>query len=134
MEDQRTLRNKLQRNDLVSTLDLKSAYLHIPMAEESSRYLGLEYNNQYYRQKTLCFGLTSAPHIFTQLMRLIISQLRPRIRTVQYLDDFAFLFTTESEALAGIKEIILLFESQDQRQNVINLTSFHPINSHTSDS
>ncbi|KAA6399922.1 MAG: hypothetical protein EZS28_004551 [Streblomastix strix] len=109
MEDQRTLRDNLQHNDLVSTLGLKSAYLHVPMAEESSKYFGFKYNNQYYRQKTLCFGHTSAPHIFIQLMRLIISQLRPRIRTVSYLGDFAFLFTTESEALAGIKEIILLF-------------------------
>ncbi|KAA6365970.1 MAG: putative Transposon Ty3-G Gag-Pol polyprotein [Streblomastix strix] len=109
MEDQRTLRDNLQHNDLVSTLDLKSTYLHAPMAEELSKYLGFKYNNQYYRQKTLCFGLTSAPHIFTQLMRLIISQLRPKIRTISYIDDFAFMFTTESEAQAGIKEIILLF-------------------------
>ncbi|KAA6363430.1 MAG: hypothetical protein EZS28_041044 [Streblomastix strix] len=109
MEDQRTLRDNLLRNDLVSSLDLKSAYLHVPMAEESSKYLGFEYTNKYYRQKTLCFGLTSAPHIFTQLMRLIISQQRLRIRTALYLFDFTFLFTTEQEALAGITEIILLF-------------------------
>lgn len=51
------------------TFDVSSAYHHVDMDEASSPYLGFEWAGAFYMFVVLPFGLSTAPRIFTLVMR-----------------------------------------------------------------
>jgi hypothetical protein len=77
------------------TIDLKHAYLHVPMSLEASMWLGFMWRNQNYRQLTLPFGLATAPYVFTMLIRKVIAYLRLNYIVMAYLDDVGLIAHTE---------------------------------------
>lgn len=62
MEGARVIRGLLQEGDWMVSIDLKDAYLSVPVAQGDIHYL-CEF--QYLR-----FGLSSAPQVFTKLLKL----------------------------------------------------------------
>ena len=76
--------------------DIKSAYRLVPLHPTEHELFGLSWNNKFYYDKCLPFGLRSAPSIFSTFSDLLewILQLRYHIRDVIHiLDDF--LIATE---------------------------------------
>ena len=76
----------------VFTYDLKSAYHHIDISEMHKSYLGFSWNyngeNTYFIFNSLPFGLSSAGHIFTKTVRVVVAYLRSfGHKIVMYLDD-----------------------------------------------
>lgn len=69
MENITSLKDIIQRGDLMGQLDLKDAYLSIPIAKAHWRYLRFQWKAQNYEFRTLPFGLASAPRVFTKLLR-----------------------------------------------------------------
>lgn len=68
--------------------DLSKGYYHIDIFEEHQTYLGFSVNGKYYVYTVLAFGLSSAPFIFTKLMREIVKYIRLQgIKLVMFLDD-----------------------------------------------
>jgi hypothetical protein len=69
--------------------DLRSGYHHVDINNKFQRYLGFswEINGQvkYFVFSVLTFGLTSAPFLFTKLMRCSIVQLRNLILTNSFI-------------------------------------------------
>src|SRR5690606_36165993 len=54
--------------------------------------------NRFYRFRALPFGLSSAPWIFTKLVRQVVRLCRSRgIRLMAYLDDFIILGSSYEE-------------------------------------
>jgi len=49
------------RNDFLISIDLQSAYHHLPMAESAWPYLGFQWEGEYYYFRVLPFGLAPAP-------------------------------------------------------------------------
>ena len=79
-------------------LDLKDAYLLIPIHRDSKRFLRFQFLQQMYEFNALPFGLSSAPFIFTKLIKPLANYLRSRgIKMVVYLDDFLIFGTTREE-------------------------------------
>ena len=73
-------------------LDLKDAYLSVPIARSCWRYLRFHWRGQNYEFRTLPFGLASAPWVFTKLLRPVAGMMRRReIRMIIYLDDILVL-------------------------------------------
>ena len=92
MEDVRTALNLLEKHIYMCRLDLKDAYLLVPMDSDHTKFLRFEYQNCLYQFLTLPFGLCSAPFAFTKIIKPVSSYLRERgIRLVTYLDDFLIL-------------------------------------------
>ena len=58
-----------------SKLDLSHAYLQVPLAEESQRYLVINTHKGLYAYKRLPFGVASAPGIFQRIMDNILQGL-----------------------------------------------------------
>eukprot|EP01047_Picozoa_sp_COSAG01_P140464 COSAG01_NODE_71374_length_256_cov_0.649682_1_plen_80_part_01 len=53
-----------------------------------------------YQFRTLCFGLRSAPRVFTRLLRPIVALLRQRsMRLIIFLDDIAVLAQSPLQAV-----------------------------------
>ena len=61
----------------VFSFDLKSAYHHIDICEEHMEFLSFKWPSvdgvmHFYEFKVLPFGLTSAPYIFTKVIRQLV--------------------------------------------------------------
>ena len=53
------------RGTLMAKMDIKEAYRMVPVHPEDRLLLGMKWKGQTYVDKTLPFGLRSAPSIFT---------------------------------------------------------------------
>ena len=65
METPETIRTSLQQGEWVTSIDFKDAYFHIPIQEQSRKYLRFHVQGQTYQFKALPFGLSTAPLEFT---------------------------------------------------------------------
>ena len=65
-------------------LDLKDAYLSVPMSPVHTHLLRFQWQNQTYQFNTL---FSSAPYLFTKLKPAVAILRRLGIRVVLYLDD-----------------------------------------------
>ena len=74
------------------TFDIKSAYHHIEIFESHQTYLGFQW--QYHGKTTffvfnvLLFGLSTAPYIFTKILKPAVNHWRSSgIKVCMFLDD-----------------------------------------------
>ena len=89
MESPRTVLQSLREGDWLTSIDLKDAYFHVPIHPSSRRYLRFVWDGQVYQFRALCFGLSSAPFIFTRVLQPIsVWAHRHHIRLTRYLDDW----------------------------------------------
>jgi hypothetical protein len=88
MESFAQLLEIIQPNDYLTSLDLKNAYYSIPIHENSRKYLRFYWQGVLYEFQALCFGLASAPRIFTKVMKAVFTLFRrENIRCTTYIDD-----------------------------------------------
>ena len=92
MEGFHTLKEILKKGDFMGKLDLKDAYTSVPIALKDRAFLRFLWKGQKFQFSTLPFGLSTAPFVFTKLLKPVAGHLRSQgIRLVIYLDDFLFL-------------------------------------------
>ena len=58
------------------TMDLKDAYLSVPIHADHSKYLRFEWESELWEFTCLPFGLSSAPRVFTKVMKPVIGKVR----------------------------------------------------------
>lgn len=85
-------------NDCMFKFDLKSGYHHLDINPFHVQYLGFCWKETHYCFSVLPFGLSSAPFIFTQLLKPLVKHWREKgYRILVYLDDgFGFASSNES--------------------------------------
>ena len=66
MEGLFLLKEILQKNDYMGKIDLKDAYFAVPLLSSSQKYIRLKWKGNLYQFLCLCFGLSSAPRVFTK--------------------------------------------------------------------
>ncbi|KAG0754030.1 hypothetical protein G6F24_012661 [Rhizopus arrhizus] len=76
MEGVPALREVIERNDFICKIDLKDAYVVVPLHQDSRKYLTFLHKNTVYQYKTLAFGMSISPRIFSKIMRYVIEPLR----------------------------------------------------------
>ena len=82
--------------DWMISLDLQDAYLQVPVHHDSRRFLRFVVAGKTYQFRVLCFGLTTAPQVFTRIMAPVSAILHRRgVRMLRYLDDWLILASTE---------------------------------------
>ena len=100
METPETIRTSLQPGEWVTSIDFKDAYFHIPIQEQSRKYLRFHVQGQTYQFKALPFGLSTAPMEFTVIAKEVKLMATQRgIRIHQYLDDWLVRATSHQECL-----------------------------------
>lgn len=98
MEDARTASRLIQYKSYATTIDLKDAYYLLPVKKDHRKYLRFCYKTDFYEFVCLPFGLASAPHAFTKLLKPVVQFLRARgVLCVIYLDDFLILGLSKEE-------------------------------------
>ena len=89
METPETIRTSLQQGEWVTSADFKDAYFHIPIQEQSRKYLRFHVQGRTCQFKALPFGLSTAPMEFTVLAKEVkLMAIHKGIRIHQYLDDW----------------------------------------------
>ena len=100
METPETIRTSLQQGEWVTSIDFKDAYFHIPIQEQSRKYLRFHVQGQTFQFKALPFGLSTAPMEFTVISKEVkLMAIQKGIRIHQYLDDWLVRATSHWECL-----------------------------------
>ena len=96
METPRSVLSSIRPGDWMISLDLQDAYLQVPVHHDSRRYLRFVVAGKSFQFRVLCFGLTTAPQVFTRIMAPVSAILhRYGVRMLRYLDDWLILASTE---------------------------------------
>ena len=99
----------VREGDFLASLDLKDAYFQIPIHGSSRKLLRFMSEGTVYQFKALCFGLSTAPQVFTRVFAAMSAWAHARgIRLLRYLDDWLVLSSSEKKAKESIRELLSL--------------------------
>ena len=84
---------------------MRHAYYSVSIAEEDQKYLRFKWKEFYFQYSCLPNGLTSAPKLFTKLMKPVFATLGQYGYTnAGYIDDSLLIGDTEEECDSNIKD------------------------------
>ena len=90
------------------SIDLRDAYFHLAVAPEHTKYLRFAYNGRAFEFLVLPFGLSTAPRVFTRIVRVIEAFIKIHgVDMHQYLDDW--LMKNQSKSLVERHRDLTLF-------------------------
>ena len=110
METPETIRMSLQQGEWVTSMDFKDAYFHIPIQEQSRKYLRFHVEGRTYQFKALPFGLSTAPLKCTVVAKEVkLMAIHKGIRIHQYLDDWLVRATSHQVCLQHTQDLVQIF-------------------------
>ncbi|XP_074505795.1 uncharacterized protein LOC141775954 [Sebastes fasciatus] len=87
------------RHSWFTSIDLKDAYFHVPIALPHRQYLRFAFEGKAFQFKVLPFGLSLAPRVFTRCMRAALAPMQARgMLILPYLDDWLICALTREQA------------------------------------
>lgn len=112
MEDYRTASKLVTQDCFMATIDLKDAYFLIPIIESHKKYLRFIFNDVLYEFNCLPFGLSTAPYVFTKMLKPVYEFLRSNgYLSCCYLDDTLCIGRTYNECKRNINFTKECFEN-----------------------
>ena len=104
MSNHDTLRKWLNFPSWLTCIDIKDAYLHIPIRENLHKFLEIPCNSKLFFFHALPFGLAPAPWLFAAIMKYSLAVLRTAgVKLMVYLDDI-ILWAESPTVSSGVKE------------------------------
>ena len=98
-EDMRFAMLLFNPGEWMFSFDLKSGYHHVDIVPHQQKYLGFEWGGKYFVFTVLPFGLSTAPYVFTKLLRPLVRLWQGKgQRAILYLDDGICAVAGEMEA------------------------------------
>jgi hypothetical protein len=98
-------------NDWLCSLDLANAYFSIPIHEDHRKFLTFVWRGIRYRYKVVCFGLASAPRLFTRIMKPIMALFRGKgLRVSMFLDVLCILNRDSASLLKEMDFVVKTFQ------------------------
>ena len=91
----------------MSKIELKSAYLCVPLHKESRKYIRFEWESNLYEFLCLSFRLGPAPRIFTKLLKTAIPH-RLKFRIIVYLEDMLLMRPASEDIFMARDTLIFL--------------------------
>ena len=109
----------MKPSSFLTKIDLKDAFYSTPIAKNSRKYLQFIYNNKLYQFYVLPFGISTAPQVFSKILKPVIALLRTRgiCLIIIYLDDLFIAAGTYIGCLSHTKQAVSLLESPGFRIN-----------------
>ena len=107
METSLSVLQSLRPGDWMVSNDFQDAYLQVPVHPECRRYLRFCVGHHTFQFRVLCFGLSTAPQVFTCVMTPISSIMhRFGYRILLYLDDWLVLGSSFQE-ITRVRDFLL---------------------------
>jgi hypothetical protein len=111
MENLESARFLLRKGDWMAKLDLKDAYLTVPVHPSHQKFLRFQWKGRIFQFSCLAFGLAPAPRIFTKILKVVMGFLRKKgLRLIIYLDDILILNTSRERVIADLEVVIELLQ------------------------
>ena len=99
----------VREGDFLASLDLKDVYFQIPIHPSSRKLLRFMSEGTVYQFRTLCFGLLTAPQVFTRVFAAVSAWAHSHgIRLLRYLDDWLILASSEQETKQSVQSLLSL--------------------------
>ena len=112
MEGLHLLPSLMLQGDWMAKLDLKDAYLQVPIHPDHYQFLQFQWEGKTYQFKCLPFGLSAAPRVFTKLQKPVVGLLRQiGVRMIIYLDDILLLHQSLDLLEILVSQVCQLFEA-----------------------
>ena len=109
METIQSVLLSVHQGDWMASIDLKEAYLQVPVHPASRHFLRFVFRDQVYQFKALCFGLSTAPQVFTRVMAPVSAILHSMgIRMRRYLDDWLVQSSSRESLLRDLQTVLQL--------------------------
>ena len=90
-----TLHNAISlvtKNCFFGSVDLSDAYYSVPIAEPDRKYFRFYFKGKKYQFRVLVMGLTTAPRVFTKILKPVFATLRKKgLLSTVYIDDSCLL-------------------------------------------
>ena len=98
----------VREGDFLASLDLKDAYFQIPIHGSSRKLLRFMSEGKVYQFRALCFGLSTAPQVFTRVFAAVSAWAHSRGIRLRYLDDWLVLSSSEKKAKQAVQPLLSL--------------------------
>ena len=111
-EDLKTATKLIGTGCYMITLDIKDAFLLVPVHKSSQKYLRFRFQEKCYQFQCLPFGLSTSPYVFTKILKPVLKYLRKRgfISSI-YLDDILCIANSPDESLRNAQATSSLLKS-----------------------
>ena len=110
MENLKSAITLMSPNRYMASIDLKDAYYSVSVDTNHRKYLRFIWKNQLFQFTCLPNGLSSAPRIFTKLMKPVYSSLRCKgFENVGYIDDTYLKGSTFHDRETNVSTTVKLF-------------------------
>jgi hypothetical protein len=107
METPQAVLKALRIGHWATSIDLKDAYFHIPIKRSSRKYLRFLAVNKVWQYKVLCFGLKTAPCLFTRAIQPLAVWARSQgIQIHVYIDDWLIVAKDRQTLLVQTQKVL----------------------------
>ena len=107
METIQSVLLSVRQGDWMASIDLKEAYLQVPIHPESRPFLRFVAHGRTYQFTALCFGLSTAPQVFSRVMAPVSAILHSwGIRMRRYLDDWLVQSSSRESLLQDLQVVL----------------------------
>ena len=111
MDTFETAKSLISHGCFMACIDLRDAYYSVSIQNYDRRFLKFIWMGQLWQYKALPNGLTTAPRLFTKLVKPIMAYLRQRHHIVMaYLDDVFIVGHTLQLAEQGVAAAVNIFQ------------------------
>jgi hypothetical protein len=95
----------MQPGDKLFTTDIDKAYYCLSVHPDARPFLGWQWKGKYYMPTCLVFGLSTAPRIFTKIMRPMMAFMRSLgVRVLGMIDDY--MWAAKPEHIGQVKQAV----------------------------
>lgn len=96
----------------MASIDLKDAYYSVPIYSTDRKFLKFMWKDQCFQYTCLPNGLSSAPRVFTKLLKPVFSTLRKQgFQNVPYIDDILLLGDSDEHCAQNVRSTSSLLDS-----------------------
>lgn len=99
----------IKKDCYLASIDLRHAYHSVPIAKEHQKFLRFLWNGKIFQYTCLPFGISSAPRVFTKIMKPVYAKLRALgFTNIGYIDDSLLCGDSIEECEVNVKTTIEL--------------------------
>ncbi|XP_028302770.1 LOW QUALITY PROTEIN: uncharacterized protein LOC114463422 [Gouania willdenowi] len=93
--------------DWFTSIDLKDAYFHVPIAQQHRQFLRFAYRGRRWQFRVLPFGLSLTPRVFTRCVSAALAPLQSRgLKVLPYLDDWLICAPSRVQASQDTEHLL----------------------------